>query len=64
MAVLALPPRAVWTDTTGTFDEEGYAGSLLDRVAALGQVLSGREMEQHAAALHMAEEARTAEVTW
>jgi ABC-type transport system substrate-binding protein len=50
-AGLAPPARAIWTDATGTFDEEAYAGALLDRVAALGQVLSGREIDQLAAAL-------------
>ena len=48
---LALPSRAIWTDVTGTFDDEAYAGALLDRVAALGRVLSGSEMDQLAASL-------------
>ena len=50
-AGLALPSHAIWTDVTGTFDGEAYGGALLDRVAALGRVLSGNELDQLAASL-------------
>jgi ABC-type transport system substrate-binding protein len=48
---VGLPSRAVWTDPTGILDEESYAGALLDRVAALGRVLGGEEMDALAATL-------------
>jgi ABC-type transport system substrate-binding protein len=52
-ARLALPSREVYTDAAGTFDAEAYAGALLDRVAALGQVLTGRGTDPQAAALEL-----------
>ncbi len=48
---LTPPSRSIWTDQTGAVDEESYTGALLDRVAALGQVLSDREMDGLAATL-------------
>ncbi|MFN8620954.1 MAG: ABC transporter substrate-binding protein [Chloroflexota bacterium] len=48
---LALPDHRLFTDLTGTFDAETYAGELLDRVAALGRVLAGEEVDQLAASL-------------
>jgi ABC-type transport system substrate-binding protein len=50
-AGVGLPPREAWTNVTGTFDAEAYGGALLDRVAALGNVLSGRPIDREAAAL-------------
>jgi ABC-type transport system substrate-binding protein len=50
-AGLAPPPRSAWTDPTGTFDAEAYASTLLDRVAALGLLLTGSDIDRMAAAL-------------
>lgn len=50
-AQLPLPAHEIYTDVTGTFDAEAYAGALLDRVDTLGQVLSGFGVDQVAAAL-------------
>jgi ABC-type transport system substrate-binding protein len=48
---VSIPSRTIWTDPTGVVDEESYAGALLDRVAALGRVLGGEEMDGLAATL-------------
>ena len=50
-AGLTLPARPAFTDITGVFDAEGYAGALLDRVAALGRTLDSSGIDQLASAL-------------
>ena len=50
-AGVALPPRGAYTDETGVFDEDGYAGTLLDKVGALGQVFTTEAADRQAAAL-------------
>ena len=49
-AGVPLPPMARFTDETGAVDEAAYANALLDRVAALGQVLTGSGTDRQAAA--------------
>jgi ABC-type transport system substrate-binding protein len=46
-----LPSTAAFTDPTGAVDSEGYASELLDRVAALGLVLTSSPTERQAAAV-------------
>ncbi len=50
-AGLGLPTRDRFTNDTGQVDEAAYANELLDRVAALGQVLSRTGTDRLAAAL-------------
>lgn len=50
---LTLPPVEAFTDPTGRFDEEAYAGALLDRAATLAGVLNTSAADQHAAALRL-----------
>ena len=50
-AGVALPRLAPFTDPTGQVDRAAYANALLDRVAALGQVLTGTGRDRRAAAL-------------
>ncbi len=50
-AGVALPRQAPFTDPTGQVDLAAYADALLDRVAALGQVLTGAGRDRRAAAL-------------
>ncbi len=50
-AGLALPSRAALTNDMGQVDEAAYANELLDRVAALGQVLARTGTDRLAAAL-------------
>ena len=50
-AGVALPRLAPYTDPTGQVDRAAYASALLDRVAALGQVLTGTGRDRRAAAL-------------
>lgn len=50
-AGVALPRLAPFTDPTGQVDRAAYADALLDRVAALGQVLTGTGRDRRAAAL-------------
>jgi ABC-type transport system substrate-binding protein len=50
-AGVALPRLAPYTDPTGQVDRAAYANALLDRVAALGQVLTGIGRDRRAAAL-------------
>jgi ABC-type transport system substrate-binding protein len=50
-AGLALPSQAVFTGANGTLDAEAYAAALLERVAALDQVLTQTGTDQIAAAL-------------
>jgi len=48
---VALPRLTPYTDATGQVDRAAYANALLDRVAALGQVLTGTGRDRRAAAL-------------
>ncbi|MFN8519053.1 MAG: ABC transporter substrate-binding protein [Chloroflexota bacterium] len=48
---VALPRLGPFTDSTGQVDAAAYAAALLDRVAALGQVLTGEGRDRRAAAL-------------
>jgi ABC-type transport system substrate-binding protein len=50
-ARVGLPPRAAFTDETGLFDENGYAGALLDRLFALDQIFGTEAADRQAAAL-------------
>ncbi len=50
-AGLALPSKAALTNDMGQVDEAAYANELLDRVAALGQVLARTGTDRLAAAL-------------
>ncbi len=50
-AGVALPRLGPFTDSTGQVDAAAYAAALLDRVAALGQVLTGEGRDRRAAAL-------------
>jgi ABC-type transport system substrate-binding protein len=50
-ARVSLPAIAAFTDETGQVDEAAYANALLDRVAALGQVLTGTGTDRQAATL-------------
>ena len=50
-ARVGLPPRVAFTDETGLFDENAYAGALLDRLFALGQVFGTEAADRQAAAL-------------
>ena len=50
-ARLEPPSRAPFTDETGIFDEDGYLGELLDRIASLGQVFTTSASDKRAAAL-------------
>lgn len=50
-AGVTLPRLAPFTDPTGQVDRAAYANALLDRVAALGQVLTGTGRDRRAAAL-------------
>jgi ABC-type transport system substrate-binding protein len=58
-ARVGLPPRAAFTDETGLFDENGYAGALLDRLAALGRVFSTEQADRQSAALPLLDAAIT-----
>ena len=50
-AKVSLPPRSRYLTATGDLDPEAYAGALLDRVAALDQILTGTGIDVEAAAL-------------
>ncbi|MET0771746.1 MAG: ABC transporter substrate-binding protein [Candidatus Limnocylindrales bacterium] len=50
-AGVALPRLAPYTDPTGQVDRAAYATALLDRVAALGQLLTTTGLDRRAAAL-------------
>lgn len=50
-AGVTLPRLVPFTDATGEVDEAAYASALLDRVAALGQVLTGAGRDRRAATL-------------
>lgn len=50
-AGLGLPRTTPYTDSAGELDRAAYANALLDRVAALGQVLTGTGRDRRAAAL-------------
>jgi len=46
-----LPSRALYTDDTGIFDEDGYTTELLDRMQSLAQVLTTEGKNRKAAVL-------------
>jgi ABC-type transport system substrate-binding protein len=50
-ARLTLPPRVPFTDESGAFDEDAYVDELLDRLAALGRVLTTADADKRSAAL-------------
>jgi ABC-type transport system substrate-binding protein len=50
-ASVPLPRLVRYTDEAGQVDRAAYANALLDRVAALGQVLTGAGRDRRAAAL-------------
>jgi ABC-type transport system substrate-binding protein len=50
-AGVSLPRLVAFTDSTGQVDSAAYADALLDRVASLGQVLTGTGRDRRAAAL-------------
>jgi peptide/nickel transport system substrate-binding protein len=58
-ARVGLPPRAAFTDTSGLFDENGYAGALLDRLYALGLVFGTEAADRQAAALPLLDASAT-----
>lgn len=50
-ANVAIPSRALYTDDSGIFDEDGYTSELLDRVGSLAQVLTSQGVNRKAAVL-------------
>jgi ABC-type transport system substrate-binding protein len=58
-ARVSLPPRAAFTDETGLFDENAYAGALLDRLFALDQVFGTEQADRQAAALPLVDSSVT-----
>jgi peptide/nickel transport system substrate-binding protein len=50
-ARLELPSELPYTDEQGLFDEDAYAGQLLERLGALGQVFTTSDADKRSAAL-------------
>lgn len=50
-ARLETPPTEPFTDETGLFNEDAYAGELLNRLGALGQVFTTSSADKRSAAL-------------